>query len=111
MVNNGISPAKICRDPSGAPASEEYGDIYASRDGASSQARFVFLKGNNLPYRWQDKDQFVILENGFGLGTNFLTTLQLWRSDPKQTKRLHFVSIEKHPPRQPSKSETSAIPR
>lgn len=98
MVNNGISPAKICRDPSGAPASEEYGDIYASRDGASSQARFVFLKGNNLPYRWQDKDQFVILENGFGLGTNFLTTLQLWRSDPKQTKRLHFVSIEKHPP-------------
>lgn len=98
MDRNGISPAKICRDPSGAPASEEYGDIYASRDGASSQARFVFLKGNDLPNRWQGKDQFVILENGFGLGTNFLTTLQAWRSDPKRPKILHFVSIEKHPP-------------
>lgn len=98
MDRNGISPAKICRDPSGAPASEEYGDIYASRDGASLQARFVFLKGNGLPDRWGDKDQFVILENGFGLGTNFLTTLQTWRSDPKRSKTLHFVSIEKHPP-------------
>jgi tRNA 5-methylaminomethyl-2-thiouridine biosynthesis bifunctional protein len=84
-------------DPDGHPFSARYGDVYASRDGALGQARHVFLGGNDLPARWRGRGQFVILETGFGLGTNFLATLQAWRSDPARPRRLHVVSIELHP--------------
>jgi tRNA 5-methylaminomethyl-2-thiouridine biosynthesis bifunctional protein len=92
-----LSAPKISVDEQGHPCSTEYGDIYASRDGAVSQARYVFLAGNGLPGRWQGREQFVILENGFGLGTNFLTTLKAWREDPLRSERLFFVSVERHP--------------
>jgi tRNA 5-methylaminomethyl-2-thiouridine biosynthesis bifunctional protein len=37
------------------------------------------------------------LETGFGLGTNFLATWQAWRDDPLRPRRLHYVSVERHP--------------
>ncbi|MDZ7652660.1 MAG: bifunctional tRNA (5-methylaminomethyl-2-thiouridine)(34)-methyltransferase MnmD/FAD-dependent 5-carboxymethylaminomethyl-2-thiouridine(34) oxidoreductase MnmC [Burkholderiaceae bacterium] len=83
----------------GVPYSTDYEDVYASRDGALGQARHVFLGGNELPARWQGRDQFVILETGFGLGTNFLATLHAWRADAQPPRRLHVVSIELHPVR------------
>lgn len=92
-----IRPAQISSDRDGHPYSAEFGDIYASRQGASAQAQHVFIKGNNLPAAWQGRSCFVILENGFGLGTNFLTTLREWRKDPYRSGTLHFVSIEKFP--------------
>jgi tRNA 5-methylaminomethyl-2-thiouridine biosynthesis bifunctional protein len=92
-----IEPARVVLDATGAPFSEPYGDVYASRDGALGQARHVFLSGNDLPARWQRRDQFVIVETGFGLGTNFLATWQAWRDDANRPRRLHFVSVEKHP--------------
>lgn len=88
---------RIAFDSSGAPFSPRYGDVYASRDGALGQARHVFLAGNDLPARWAGRHQFVIVETGFGLGTNFLATWQAWREDPQRPRRLHVVSIEKHP--------------
>lgn len=81
----------------GVPFSDRYGDVYASRAGALAQARQVFLGGNGLPARWAGRDQFVLLETGFGLGTNFLATWQAWRDDPARPARLHFVSVEAHP--------------
>lgn len=93
-----VSPAAIAwRD--GVPFSEVYGDVYASRDGALGQARHVFLAGNDLPARWRGRSQFVILETGFGLGINFLATLEAWRHDAQRPRRLHFVSVELHPVR------------
>ena len=93
-----IRPAQITADQDGHPYSAEFGDIYASRQGAVGQAQHVFIKGNNLPENWRNRSSFVILENGFGLGTNFLTTLKEWRADPQRSETLHFVSIEKFPP-------------
>lgn len=92
-----IEPEPLAFDATGAPFSERYGDVYASRDGAAAQARHVFLGGNELPARWRDRAQFVIVETGFGLGTNFLATWQAWRGDPQRCERLHFVSVELHP--------------
>lgn len=92
-----ISSGKIQRDNRGCPYSPEFSDIYASRDGAYQQARFVFLGGCGLPERWQGKDQFAILENGFGLGTNFLTVLRAWREDPQRCERLLYTAIEGFP--------------
>ena len=79
----------------GVPYSEDYGDIYHSQQGALKQAEFVFLKGNNLPGRWEKCDFFTILETGFGLGLNFLTTWSAWRKrHHKGGRQLHFISVE-----------------
>lgn len=81
----------------GVPFSTAFGDIYHPQAGALPQARHVFLSGNELPARWQRRERFVVLETGFGLGNNFLSTWQAWRDDPARCERLVFISIEKHP--------------
>ncbi|MBI4995566.1 MAG: bifunctional tRNA (5-methylaminomethyl-2-thiouridine)(34)-methyltransferase MnmD/FAD-dependent 5-carboxymethylaminomethyl-2-thiouridine(34) oxidoreductase MnmC [Rhodocyclales bacterium] len=83
------------------PYSARYDDIYHSAQGGLEQARHVFLGGNDLlgqeDAAWHGRERFVICETGFGLGLNFLATWQAWRNDPQRCRRLHFVSIEKHP--------------
>ncbi len=92
-----IEPAKLSYTPEGTPYSETYGDVYHAAAGGLGQARHVFLAGNGLPQRWRERERFVVLETGFGLGLNFLATWQAWRDDPQRSARLHFVSVEKHP--------------
>jgi tRNA 5-methylaminomethyl-2-thiouridine biosynthesis bifunctional protein len=92
-----LVPAALAYTAEGTPWSEAYGDVYHSRAGGPAQARHVFLSGNGLPERWHGRERFVVLETGFGIGLNFLTTWQAWREDPRRCARLHFVSIEKHP--------------
>jgi tRNA 5-methylaminomethyl-2-thiouridine biosynthesis bifunctional protein len=82
----------------GVPRSPAFDDIYHPREGALEQTRAVFLAGNGLPERWRERSRFTILETGFGLGNNFLATWAAWRDDPQRCDRLHFVSLEKHPP-------------
>jgi len=81
----------------GTPYSEAFRDVYHNVDGGIAKKRHVFLAGNSLPERWAGRRRFVILETGFGLGLNFLVTLQAWRRHPARSERLHFVSVEKHP--------------
>ena len=92
-----LLPARLDFKPDGTPYSAAYDDIYHTAHGGPAQARHVFLGGNDLPARWQGRDRLVILETGFGLGLNFLATWQAWRDDPQRCRRLHFVSLEKHP--------------
>jgi tRNA 5-methylaminomethyl-2-thiouridine biosynthesis bifunctional protein len=94
-----IEPARIDFDAGGAPFAPDFGDVYHPQVGAADQARHVFLAGNGLPERWRGGERFVILETGFGLGNNFLAAWQAWRDDAARCPRLHFVSIERHPPR------------
>lgn len=77
------------------PYSEAFGDVYHSAAGGPAQAEHVFLQGNGLPQRWAKRERFVILETGFGIGLNFLVTLNAWRRNPG--KKLHYVAVEKHP--------------
>jgi tRNA 5-methylaminomethyl-2-thiouridine biosynthesis bifunctional protein len=79
------------------PYSTSYGDVYHSAGGGPEQAQHVFLAGNGLPERWARRERFVILETGFGFGLNFLVTWRAWKADPARPRRLHFVSLEKHP--------------
>jgi tRNA 5-methylaminomethyl-2-thiouridine biosynthesis bifunctional protein len=79
------------------PYSAAYGDVYHSAAGGPAQARHVFLAGNELPARWARRERYVILETGFGYGLNFLVTWRAWKEDPHRCRRLHFVSVEKHP--------------
>jgi tRNA 5-methylaminomethyl-2-thiouridine biosynthesis bifunctional protein len=92
-----LIPATLAFREDGTPFSPTFGDVYHSPARAFEQADFVFLKGNGLPERWQKQRIFTVLETGFGLGVNFLTTWAAWRADPARCERLHFVSVEKHP--------------
>ena len=92
-----IYPAQIELDANGLPFAIEYGDRYFSRENGLAEARHVFLQGNQLPKAWQNKEQFVIAETGFGTGLNFLATWQAWANDPQRCHTLHYISIEKHP--------------
>ena len=94
-----ITPATLSVTDDGTLYAPVYDDVYHSRAGAIAQARHVFLGGNQLPERWAGRDHFVVVETGFGLGLNFLTTWSAWLSQPEteRCKRLHFVSVEKHP--------------
>jgi tRNA 5-methylaminomethyl-2-thiouridine biosynthesis bifunctional protein len=104
-----IEQAALAFDTHGAPMSERYGDVYASRDGALGQARHVFLGGTACAERWRGRRQFVILETGFGLGVNFLAAWQAWSDDAARPSTLHFVSIERHP--LPAAAFVEAVPR
>jgi tRNA 5-methylaminomethyl-2-thiouridine biosynthesis bifunctional protein len=81
----------------GVPYSERFDDIYHTETGALAQSRHVFLGGCGLPEAWRGRSQWRILETGFGLGLNFLTTWQAWREDANRPRLLHFVSVEAHP--------------
>ena len=83
--------------PDGSPYSPLYGDVYSTRSGALAQARNVFLGGCGLPALWQGREHCRILETGFGLGMNFLTTWAAWQSDRRRSTSLSFVSTEAHP--------------
>jgi tRNA 5-methylaminomethyl-2-thiouridine biosynthesis bifunctional protein len=97
MLPAALRPARLGLGPRGTAFSEDYGDIYHSADGGPGQATHVFLGGNGLPERWQGRERFVILENGFGTGLNFLATWSAWRADPLRPMRLHYLAAEKHP--------------
>ncbi|WP_341313829.1 bifunctional tRNA (5-methylaminomethyl-2-thiouridine)(34)-methyltransferase MnmD/FAD-dependent 5-carboxymethylaminomethyl-2-thiouridine(34) oxidoreductase MnmC [Paraburkholderia sp. IMGN_8] len=92
-----LIPATLAFRDNGTPFSPLYDDIYHSAVGGLEQAQYVFLRGNALPDRWQGRRIFTVLETGFGMGINFLTTWAAWRADPARCERLHFVSTEKHP--------------
>lgn len=103
-----VRAARLELDGDGVPFSPEHGDVYHPRAGALQQALHVFLAGNALPWRWEGRDHFVVLETGFGLGNNFLATWQAWRDDPARCTRLHFISIEAHPL---TRADLAALPR
>ena len=81
----------------GSPHSPRFNDRYRSRSGGLAQALAVFLGGCGLPERWRGRDQFTVLETGFGLGLNFLTTWAAWEADAQRCDVLHFVSVEAYP--------------
>lgn len=92
-----LIPATLALNAEGVPVSLAFNDIYYAGSAPLVQAREVFLAGNDLPRRWQGRDQFTVLESGFGPGHNFLALWDAWRKDPRRCRRLHVVSIEAHP--------------
>ncbi|MFP4313984.1 MAG: tRNA (5-methylaminomethyl-2-thiouridine)(34)-methyltransferase MnmD [Alphaproteobacteria bacterium] len=81
----------------GAPRSKEFDDVYFSAQDGLAETRHVFLESNDLPRRWEGREQFVIAETGFGTGLNFLATCALYDQAPASLKKLHFISFEKFP--------------
>ena len=86
-------------NPTEARVAGAWADSHLAPASALARAHQVYIKGNDLPGRWQGRSRFVVLEIGFGLGHNFLATWDTWRRDPQRCDRLHFVAIENHPAR------------
>ena len=97
MAVSTLQTARLAFAPDGTAYSQTFADIYHAADGGPGQARHVFIAGNGLPERWRGRERFVILENGFGTGLNFLSTWAAWREDPARPHRLHYLAVEKHP--------------
>ncbi|WP_424859087.1 FAD-dependent 5-carboxymethylaminomethyl-2-thiouridine(34) oxidoreductase MnmC [Tepidimonas sp. HKU77] len=92
--------------PDGTPRSPRFGDIYRSRGadghGGWAQAQHVFLGGCGLwppgpDAVWRGQPRWHVLENGFGLGLNFLATWRAWRDDPDAPETLFYTATEAHP--------------
>jgi tRNA 5-methylaminomethyl-2-thiouridine biosynthesis bifunctional protein len=99
-MDTGSAPAQIIWDEHGEPTSQQFGDIYFTKDQGLAESRYVFLDANELPARFSALNQyelFVIGETGFGTGLNFLAAWDLWLRTAPATAQLHFISAEKFP--------------
>jgi tRNA 5-methylaminomethyl-2-thiouridine biosynthesis bifunctional protein len=99
-----IEYAQLDWNEAGNPVSQQFDDVYFSNANGLEETRYVFLKENDLPQRWENGDdrRFVIAETGFGTGLNFLATWQAFETHLKNnpnatTQELHFISVEKFP--------------
>ena len=72
--------------------SDKFDDFYFNSDSPIGESKFVFA--SILDEIWEEKDEFIVAECGFGIGRNFLTLCEKFKNSPK---KLHFVSIEKYP--------------
>lgn len=52
------------------------------------------MQGCGLPQAWAGQPQWCVLETGFGVGFNFLSTWQAWKADPDRPRILHFAACE-----------------
>lgn len=89
-----MANARIEFEDDGTPFAPAYGDVYRSRSGAR-QAASVFVEGNDVVARAVEDRRVAILETGFGLGLNFVATLEALR--PLDGMRLVYRAIELHP--------------
>lgn len=107
-----ISPARLAW-LDGQPVSEQFGDIYFSRDNGLAESRHVFVDHNRLIQRFQALEpgqHFVVAESGFGSGLNFLATWQAWRlAKPPSSACLHFISVERFPFQPQDLAQTLAL--
>lgn len=76
---------------------ERYDDVYFSQADGLAEKRHVFLSGNNLPARWQNRDDFIIFEAGFGTGLSFSAAAQCFLETTSAHQHLHVISVEAHP--------------
>lgn len=86
----------------------QHDDIYYNTDSGPAESQYVFLTGNDLPGRWQEKPHFGITETGFGTGLNFLVTLKAWLDDSARCETLDYYAIEAYPLRATQLAEIHA---
>lgn len=72
--------------------STKFDDVYFNTNSPMDESEYVFA--SYVDEIWEDKDEFIVAEAGFGAGLNFLTTAKKFENS---NKKLHYVSIEKFP--------------
>lgn len=77
--------------------SAEFDDIYFSPDDGLAETAHVFLRGNNLPAAWENRQNFTVTETGFGTGLNFLSLWKLFEETAAPGAVLDYVTFENFP--------------
>ncbi len=90
-----ISPAAYSIQ-GGVVHSTTYDDPYFASAGAMNEKQYVYIEGNHLDRRFRESRKITILELGFGLGLNFLSTLDAHAATGGDCV-LDYVAFEKHP--------------
>jgi tRNA U34 5-methylaminomethyl-2-thiouridine-forming methyltransferase MnmC len=81
------------------PYSAAFGDHFYCQTDGRLECGHVFLNGNGLPGRWQERRTFRIGELGFGTALNFCETWRQWKRHCLPGAELHFISFELYPMR------------
>ncbi|TGL45085.1 S-adenosyl-L-methionine-dependent methyltransferase [Leptospira perdikensis] len=82
----------------GVPVSKLFDDIYFSKQGGFEESHYVFVAGNEIESKLDQKNltTLYIGELGFGSGLNLFVTLDTWKSFKNPTS-VEFVSLEGYP--------------
>ncbi len=95
-MSDSLDSADMALEPGGLARSLRFGDVYQP-DTDGGQAREVFVKGAGLPELWLSRSgPTVVLELGFGTGTNFLETWRAWRATGG-AGALEYIGVDNHP--------------
>jgi len=95
-MSGSLDSADMALEPDGRAHSLRFGDVYQP-DTDGGQARAVFVEGAGLPDLWRSSGRpTVVLELGFGTGTNFLETWRMWRAS-EGAGPLEYIGIDAHP--------------
>lgn len=90
--------AQIEFDDQGRLVSTAYGDIYFQPEHSAAESDYVFLQmGGFHDAIKKGTGDLTVAELGFGTGLNFLLCLQAWQTRRDKSRRLHYISFEKHP--------------
>ena len=81
----------------GTPFSPNFDDVYFSSENGLAETEYVYLRGNGLPQAWEQREDFTIIETGFGTGLNFFAAWKAWRETQPKTSKLRFYTIEAFP--------------
>lgn len=101
-----VEPARIEFHDERTPYSPRFEDVYFSPASGSDESRYVYLEGSGFSERIRKPpgdtqgwlpDPIAVGEIGFGVGLNFLLTLQEFASIAPPGAKLHYFSFEKHP--------------
>lgn len=77
---------------------EAIGDIYSSRGEGIGETDAVFVQGNRLAERFNEKSAgFCVAELGFGTGLNFFRTWKAWEHSTRAAGMLTYFSTEHAP--------------
>lgn len=90
-----ITPA-VCKIEEDTVHSTTFNDLYFSRSGGLAEKRYVFVEANHLEERFRRSRKVTVLEFGFGLGLNLLSTMDAHTSASNDCV-LDYVAFEKHP--------------
>ena len=72
------------------PFSLDFDDFYFNSNDGINESKYIYSEA----FDWNEKDEFIIAELGFGIGLNFFLTLQRFFKSKKAPKRLFYVSVE-----------------
>ncbi len=92
-----LQPTHLLFKTPDTPYSPIFDDIYFSAQNGIEESKHVYLEGSGFLATLPSPHPITVGEIGFGVGLNFLLTLQAFEQSGHVEKKLTYISVEKHP--------------